>query len=33
MKVALLLAALLALTYLAFYSLVGLTVDPERSER
>jgi uncharacterized membrane protein len=29
----LLLAALLALTYLAFYSLVGLTVDPERSDR
>jgi uncharacterized membrane protein len=29
----LLLAALLALTYVAFYSLVGLTVDPERSER
>ena len=29
----LLLAALLALTYLAFYSLVGLRVDPERSDR
>jgi uncharacterized membrane protein len=29
----LLLAGLLALTYVAFYSLVGLTVDPERSER